>query len=78
MNTDRRGFAPPGGSEPRRLVVLTEVEIRFVMWVLGGISFGLIVWWRRRTRNSGLNLSEGSQRLNKMVEDSDKPDLDEL
>jgi hypothetical protein len=50
-----------------------------LIFLLFGIAGAVVVyWWRRRTRLPQMNLTQGTERLSKMVEKGDKPDPDDV
>lgn len=54
------------------------LEKKLGAMAFGAVCFGVVYWWRRRTRPVNLSLSRGAEQLNELVEKSDKPTADEV
>lgn len=58
--------------------MITELELKIWMAGIAAVAFGVVYWWRRRTRGANLDLSAGSQRLTELVEKADKPEAEDV
>ncbi len=59
------------------MLISEQTAVRIFFGIIAALAFGLVYWWRQRTRSGGLELSQSSRMLSDMVKTSDAPDVED-